>query len=401
MHTPNISQAAESNKIAASVSAKSNSDQASTSFSDMLSKEVGDRSSSTNVSNDTTNQTSNAQAPSKAPSTDKSGSDSSDDGKVSGKIKDDKSDTAQANAADPSTQMLTLVANAQQILPTQAVTKAMAPNITDAKSLTGKTDLAPIERGFVTANLGKPDAKSDLKPELKATIAVKPDSATGDVPTSSNTSNDVNVLASAQDQTDSRIATKTIIADAPVAPALQATHPSETQATVQVAFTNTVVAAQHSPVLQQAAGTVNNERLTPPVGTNAWDQALGQKVVWMVAGGQQSASLTLNPPDLGPLQVVLNVNNSHASASFTAAQPEVRQAIEAALPKLREMMGEAGIQLGQTSVSAGSHQQQTPDRSSSSQSAQSSILNTSQDTNILVPVARRTQIGTGLVDTFV
>lgn len=97
--------------------------------------------------------------------------------------------------------------------------------------------------------------------------------------------------------------------------------------------------------------------LTPHVGTNAWDNALGQKVVWMATGAEQTASLTLNPPDLGPLQVVINVSNSHAEATFTAAQPEVRQALEAALPKLKEMMADAGISLGQTSVNAGSPKQ--------------------------------------------
>jgi flagellar hook-length control protein FliK len=78
----------------------------------------------------------------------------------------------------------------------------------------------------------------------------------------------------------------------------------------------------------------------------------------MVNGGEQSATLTLNPPDLGPLQVVLSVSNDQASVAFTAAQPEVREALEQALPKLRETMGEAGITLGDTSVSAGSQEQQ-------------------------------------------
>jgi flagellar hook-length control protein FliK len=73
----------------------------------------------------------------------------------------------------------------------------------------------------------------------------------------------------------------------------------------------------------------------------------------MVGGGEQSATLELNPPDLGPLQVVLNVSNDSASASFTSAQPEVRAALEAAMPRLREMMSEAGIQLGEATVSAG------------------------------------------------
>ena len=96
-----------------------------------------------------------------------------------------------------------------------------------------------------------------------------------------------------------------------------------------------------------AAELRTSERLNPQVGTAAWNQALGEKIVWMAAGNQQSATLTLNPPNLGPLQVVLNVSNEQATASFYAAQPEVRQALENALPRLRDMMQDAGIQLGQ------------------------------------------------------
>lgn len=103
--------------------------------------------------------------------------------------------------------------------------------------------------------------------------------------------------------------------------------------------------------------------LAPSVGTTAWGQALGDKLIWMTTGAQQTASLTLNPPDLGPLQIVLSLTHDQATASFFATQPEVRQALEAALPKLREMMHEAGIQLGQTTVSSDTPpQQHTPGR---------------------------------------
>ncbi|MEG1325301.1 MAG: flagellar hook-length control protein FliK, partial [Janthinobacterium sp.] len=105
------------------------------------------------------------------------------------------------------------------------------------------------------------------------------------------------------------------------------------------------LAAQLQPgALQQAAAAVAvpADKLTGRVGSPAWDQQLGQKVVWMAAGGDQSATLTLNPPDLGPVQVVLTVTNDQADAAFMSAQPEVRQALEAAMPRLREMMSEAG-----------------------------------------------------------
>ena len=121
------------------------------------------------------------------------------------------------------------------------------------------------------------------------------------------------------------------------------------------------LAAQLQPsTLPQAAAAVAvpADKLTGRVGTPTWDQQLGQKVVWMAAGGDQSATLTLNPPDLGPVQVVLTVTNDQADAAFMSAQPEVRQALEAAMPRLREMMSEAGIAFGSATVSAGTPEQQ-------------------------------------------
>jgi flagellar hook-length control protein FliK len=73
----------------------------------------------------------------------------------------------------------------------------------------------------------------------------------------------------------------------------------------------------------------------------------------MVGGEEQTASLTLNPPDLGPMQVVLSVTNDGASVTFSSNQLEVRQALENALPRLREMMSESGIALGNATVNAG------------------------------------------------
>lgn len=165
-----------------------------------------------------------------------------------------------------------------------------------------------------------------------------------------------------------------------------------------------------TPQLQQAALNLTQivvpqaaDKLTPAVGSPAWDQALGQKVVWMVAGEQQSASLTLNPPDLGPLHVVLHVSNGHADAAFTANQPEVRQALEAAMPKLREMMSDSGIQLGQATISAGMPNQQNRSGEQSSQNSRGSFGQSNDVVDAAPRVTSTAKIigGQGLVDTFV
>ncbi len=107
--------------------------------------------------------------------------------------------------------------------------------------------------------------------------------------------------------------------------------------------------------------------LAPRLGDPQWPQALGQQMVRLTTQGNHTAELQLNPPDLGPLKIVLNVVNDQAQAQFVSPHASVRAAVEAALPQLRHAMADSGIQLGQTSVGAeqfagqpGQGQQQAP-----------------------------------------
>jgi flagellar hook-length control protein FliK len=146
---------------------------------------------------------------------------------------------------------------------------------------------------------------------------------------------------------------------------------------------------------------IASPKLSPSVGTTAWSQALGEKIVWMATGAQQTATLTLNPPNMGPLQIVVNVSNDQATASFFSAQPEVRQALEAAFPKLREMMNEAGIELGQATVSADTpRQHDTPDRQAQRIVPPFMGTNDAVTAGLQAIHAPVQQSGRGLIDTF-
>ena len=101
------------------------------------------------------------------------------------------------------------------------------------------------------------------------------------------------------------------------------------------------------------------------VGAPGWSGELAHKVVWMASQQQQVAELHLNPPHLGPVEVMLTIGNdqaAQASAQFSSPHSAVRDAIEAALPRLREMMADNGISLGNVTVSADSFQQQAEAR---------------------------------------
>jgi flagellar hook-length control protein FliK len=115
----------------------------------------------------------------------------------------------------------------------------------------------------------------------------------------------------------------------------------------------------------------------------------------------------LNPKDLGPLQVMLQVTDNHAHALFVSDHAQVRDAVEAAMPKLREAMQASGISLGSTSISngfAGQQSSQQGDGSSGSgragqgYGAVSGTTDSADATTTTVSVPIRRQVG--IVDTF-
>lgn len=83
-----------------------------------------------------------------------------------------------------------------------------------------------------------------------------------------------------------------------------------------------------------------------------WGQALGQQILWLVQNGPRQAELKVNPPHLGPLEVSLSLDRQQqASITFFAPDAGVREALEAALPRLRELFDTQGLHLQQANVS--------------------------------------------------
>lgn len=171
-----------------------------------------------------------------------------------------------------------------------------------------------------------------------------------------------------------------------------------------------------SPSAAQASATVSgNGPTTPlpgaearreipiPVGANGWSTGLGDQVAWMSRSNQQQAQITLNPPNLGPLQITLNLSSDQVTAQFVSPHAEVRQAIQDAMPQLKEMLASSGIALGQSSVgSEPSRQQQDPapgQRDTSRFQADQAILDGDRSQVVTTP-ASVIRGGRGMVDLF-
>lgn len=133
---------------------------------------------------------------------------------------------------------------------------------------------------------------------------------------------------------------------------------ASTMATAELTMTGLSTAPAFGSAATLAATTAATTAATPvvhvaaPFQSSRWQEALGQQVLWIAHQDQQVASLTMNPPDLGPVRVTIELRNGEARASFVSLQPEVRQAIEEAVPRLKDMFADAGLQLQHANVSS-------------------------------------------------
>lgn len=92
-------------------------------------------------------------------------------------------------------------------------------------------------------------------------------------------------------------------------------------------------------------------RLDRPLTHVRWAQDLGERVQWMVNRSMNGAEIRLNPPQLGPIEVRIQMQQEQANVAFTAQHANVRDAIEAAIPRLREMLGQQSLNLVNVDIS--------------------------------------------------
>ncbi len=85
--------------------------------------------------------------------------------------------------------------------------------------------------------------------------------------------------------------------------------------------------------------------LETPLGEPGWDRGIGERILWMAGKSLQSASIQLNPRHLGPIEIQLSLQQDQASVSFHVHHAVTRDAIEAAIPRLREMFADNNLQL--------------------------------------------------------
>lgn len=132
-----------------------------------------------------------------------------------------------------------------------------------------------------------------------------------------------------------------------------------------VALTDALAAldsgADPNALLATSSGAATPARPEPPsalqgpvaLAAPRFAEDIGARVVWQAEQKIGEASIRIAPEGLGPVEIRLRLDGDRVDVGFLAPHGETRSALEGALPRLREMLNQQGLQLGQSFVGGG------------------------------------------------
>ncbi|KPJ96324.1 MAG: hypothetical protein AMJ53_01010 [Gammaproteobacteria bacterium SG8_11] len=104
-----------------------------------------------------------------------------------------------------------------------------------------------------------------------------------------------------------------------------------------------------SPILQMSS----------TFGHKGWSSEVGQRVLWMVNTDLQQAQLQLNPKHLGPIEIKITMTaDQQINLNFLTHSNAVKETLDQAMPRLREIFDQSGLNLSDVNVRQESHKQQ-------------------------------------------
>ncbi len=193
--------------------------------------------------------------------------------------------------------------------------------------------------------------------------------------------------------------------------ASQASHLVQTTTKVVDTYNDSLLGIT-SPVLNNITNVstfVNS--LSPPqaeiteaFGRSAWPQAMGKQVLSMINQNIGSAEIRLNPAHLGPIEILIDMTEDQVNVSLTSRHAVVREAMEQALPRLREMLDENGFNLADADISKHSFAEQREQNTKNNDHAtdiNATTIDQLTTSEIIDPGIRHTTESTGTVDCFV
>jgi flagellar hook-length control protein FliK len=153
---------------------------------------------------------------------------------------------------------------------------------------------------------------------------------------------------------------------------------------------------------EQTLQRQSRERLEFGQDKREWTPALGARLMTMVANDVQQARIQLDPPELGSLEIKMQIQQDQATVQVSAQSHQVKDVLDSGAQRLRDALAAEGIELSEFSVSADSGQGKSDSGSESGDgSGQGLASGESAETDELVGVNKaHTPAPDALLDTF-
>ncbi|WP_241622733.1 flagellar hook-length control protein FliK [Rosenbergiella australiborealis] len=239
-------------------------------------------------------------------------------------------DSAESAIPSPDTPLLTLA--------NFAVPESDPTLITPSSEELSASPISP--RDIAAQQLHVITTQVSTSPIKKVSLTAESQSPAMHQRTQDETSLSISTLAKAPNTVQSSLITAPLTAEQSSFSERAASQPAPTPSHI---FTP----AQTASILERP--TLSSQELRAPLGSSQWIRDLSQQFIFHKPG-VQTLHLTLHPKELGDVKMSLTVHNAHAELMMLSNHGQVRAALEAAIPQLRQALADNGIQLTHSQV---------------------------------------------------
>lgn len=131
------------------------------------------------------------------------------------------------------------------------------------------------------------------------------------------------------------------------------------------------------------------------INNSQWADKFSDQIVWLGQQGIKSALIKIHPEDLGPIEISIKVVKDSASVTINSHSSHVCSIVDQAMPRLREMMADQGLNLAEVHIGADTDPRQSQQQNS--QSNQDFVHHLDEEIQTTPLNHRQTQ---GLIDYF-
>jgi len=140
----------------------------------------------------------------------------------------------------------------------------------------------------------------------------------------------------------------------------------------ELSFEN-VMQTLSTDLAQTQKNTVAQQAETISIMRKDFTDAVKDKVMVMIHQKIQQIEIQLDPPEFGNMQVRINIQNEQAVVSFVVQNQQAKDALEQNMEKLKHMMSDSGVDVGEANVKQESNQSSTQEQDN--QDAQGAFKN--------------------------